>query len=95
MILKKFDLEIDDNKYNITIDKITEKDIEQGVEVSNAFERAIKLYKEIMYKKYTQVANDIIGGKYGNGEKRRVAIERAGYDYDFAQCLVDAILGGE
>lgn len=38
------------------------------------------------------VAMDVIDGKYGNGEARRVALTRAGYDYDVIQNLVNNML---
>ena len=41
-----------------------------------------------------QTANDVINGKYGNGDKRRDALKEAGYDPDRIQVAVNAILSG-
>ena len=37
----------------------------------------------------TQVVNDVINGKYGNGAARKKALEAAGYDYDEVQAAVN------
>lgn len=39
-----------------------------------------------------KLITDIIAGKYGNGEKRKVALEAAGYDYDKVQKKVNEYL---
>ena len=44
--------------------------------------------------KYNKIANDIINGKYGNGEKRFTNLKNANYDYTYAQMLVNNILKG-
>lgn len=44
--------------------------------------------------KYNKIANDIIKGKYGNGEKRFTNLKNANYDYTYAQMLVNNILKG-
>ena len=44
--------------------------------------------------KYNKIANDIINGKYGNGEKRFTNLKNANYDYAYAQMLVNNILKG-
>ena len=41
------------------------------------------------------VAKDVIKGKYGNGQARRLNLQRAGYDYNRIQGLVNKILKGE
>lgn len=45
-------------------------------------------------KSLDQVARDVIAGKYGNGEARKNAITKAGYDYNAVQARVNEILGG-
>lgn len=40
------------------------------------------------------IAKDVIKGKYGNGEDRRKALEKAGYSYDEIQRLVNSKLKG-
>lgn len=42
----------------------------------------------------TQVAKDVIAGKYGNGAKRRIALHRAGYVYSEVQAEVNRLLKG-
>ena len=42
--------------------------------------------------KYEKVAKDVIDGKYGNGEARRIALEKAGYSYNTIQNLVNNML---
>ena len=44
-------------------------------------------------KDYTKVVDDIIGGKWGNGQKRWDALTKAGYDWAHAQNLVNEKLG--
>lgn len=44
--------------------------------------------------KYNKIANDIISGKYGNGEIRFTNLKNANYDYTYAQMLVNNILKG-
>ena len=38
------------------------------------------------------VAKDVIDGKYGNGEARKIALQKAGYNYDTIQNLVNNML---
>lgn len=42
----------------------------------------------------TQVAKDVIAGKYGNGAHRRIALHRAGYNYNEVQAEVNRLLKG-
>ena len=42
--------------------------------------------------KYEKVAKDVIDGKYGNGDARKIALKKAGYDYDTIQNLVNNML---
>ena len=47
-------------------------------------------------KKVTEsVVNDVINGKYGNGDARKKALEAAGYDYSEVQDAVNAKLSGK
>ncbi|MBR6681929.1 MAG: 1,4-beta-N-acetylmuramidase [Clostridia bacterium] len=41
-----------------------------------------------------QLANEVIAGKWGVGQSRKVLLTDAGYDYDAVQSKVDIILGG-
>lgn len=50
--------------------------------------------KAIAKVKYNKIANDIINGKYGNGEKRFTNLKNANYDYSYAQMLVNNMLKG-
>ena len=40
------------------------------------------------------IAREVISGKYGNGEQRRLNLEKAGYDYHIIQARVNELLGG-
>ena len=42
--------------------------------------------------KIEDVAKDVIKGKYGNGEARKEALEKAGYDYHEVQSRVNELL---
>ena len=41
---------------------------------------------------YTQIAREVIAGKYGNGNERRTLLASAGYDYDKVQAMVNTLL---
>lgn len=41
-----------------------------------------------------EVAMDVIAGKYGNGAARRIALQKAGYNYNEIQALVNELLRG-
>lgn len=43
-------------------------------------------------KDLTQVAKDVIAGKYGNGEERKKRLKQAGFDYEKVQKIVNKIL---
>lgn len=43
-------------------------------------------------KSIDEIANEVIAGKWGNGEARRDALEKKGYDYDAVQKKVNEIL---
>lgn len=38
------------------------------------------------------VAIEVINGAYGNGEDRKKALKRAGYDYTKIQCCVNELM---
>lgn len=42
-----------------------------------------------------EIAKEVIDGKWGNGEARRISLQNAGYDYDAIQYLVNKIVSGE
>lgn len=56
-------------------------------------EKKIKLLMKNYDNLYLQLAQEIIDGKWGNGAQRVKALNACGYDYKFAQSLVDAKLG--
>lgn len=57
--------------------------------VSNLLQNVIDKYAA----KYIEIANDILSGKYGNGEERKRNLKAKGYDASFAQAIVNAMLG--
>ena len=42
--------------------------------------------------RYKNIAEDVVKGKYGNGETRKKKILSKGYDYNYVQALVNAML---
>ena len=48
--------------------------------------------KKNFYDKYTKIANEIIQGKYGNGDERKKWMRELGYDYDVAQIFVTEMI---
>ena len=55
-------------------------------------EEKIKLIQQNYCNLYLQLADEIIAGKWGNGAQRRKALNSCGYDYKYAQSIVDAKL---
>lgn len=55
-----------------------------------------KVFTEVAQSKsdLTQVARDVIAGKYGNGAHRRIALHRAGCNYNDVQAEVNRLLKG-
>lgn len=45
-------------------------------------------------KSIEEVAKEVIAGKYGNGEARKIALKNAGYDYTAVQARVNEIVNG-
>lgn len=48
--------------------------------------------KEMLWKNYIAVANDVIAGKYGNGDARITALKKAGFSPAIVQSIVNLIL---
>ena len=46
-------------------------------------------------KSVTDIANEVIAGKWGNGAERQTKLQSAGYDYTEVQNMVNAILTGK
>lgn len=46
-------------------------------------------------KSVTEIAKEVIAGKWGNGSDRQASIEAAGYDYSAVQSKVNELLKGE
>ena len=69
--------------------KYKEKDKE---EKKKERERKIELIHENYCSQYDKLATEIIEGKWGNGAQRIKALNSCGYDYKYAQSLVDARL---
>lgn len=62
--------------------------------VNEIINKSPKTAKTIAKTKYNKIANDIISGKYENGEKRFINLKNANYDYTYAQMLVNNIMKG-
>ena len=62
--------------------------------VNEIINKSAKTAKATAKTKYNKIANDIINGKYGNGEKRFTNLKNANYDYTYAQMLVNNIMKG-
>lgn len=48
-----------------------------------------------MAKTISQVAQEVIAGKFGNGDARKARLIAVGYDYNAVQAEVNRILRGE
>ncbi len=46
-------------------------------------------------KSIDEVAREVLAGSWGNGDARKTALDRAGYDYDSVQAKVRELLGTE
>lgn len=60
--------------------------------VNEIINKSAKTAKETAKTKYNKIANDIISGKYGNGEKRFTNLKKSNFDYAYAQMLVNNII---
>lgn len=56
---------------------------------NDAVQKAIEVYGKI----YEVLADKILKGEYGNGDERKKKLQAKGYDYSFAQAIVNAKLG--
>lgn len=52
-----------------------------------------KFYGNINSKTIEDVAQEVLQGKWGNGEERKVRLTNAGYDYKSVQNIVNALVG--
>lgn len=43
-------------------------------------------------KSHEEIAKEVVAGKWGNGEERKTALTKAGYDYNTIQSLVNTLL---
>lgn len=48
-----------------------------------------------MKKTNQEIAIEVIAGKWGNGNERRMKLAQAGYNYDSVQNIVNAIMEGD
>jgi hypothetical protein len=56
----------------------------------------MKINLQLLAKTVTDdIINDVINGKYGNGQARKTALANAGYDYSEVQTAVNTKLGGK
>lgn len=62
--------------------------------VNEMINKSAETAKATAKTKYNKIANDIINGKYGNGEKRFTNLKNANYDYAYSQMLVNNIMKG-
>ncbi len=62
--------------------------------VNEMLNNARKTANSTAKAKYNKIANDIIKGKYGNGETRFTNLKNANIDYTYAQMLVNNIMKG-
>lgn len=62
-----------------------------NTEKENKKNELIVSTSSIFINKYLDLALEIIDGLWGNGEQRKVALTNAGYDYDFAQHIVNKL----
>ena len=60
--------------------------------VNEIINKSAKTAKATAKTKYNKIANDIISGKYGNGEKRFTNLKKANFDYSYAQMLVNNLI---
>ena len=77
---------------NVDLDKSYFDDDETA---GNKVDIAVKNLDSVFKKynnDYVNIAKDIIKGKYGNGSERKSRLKALGYDYEFAQAIVNAIL---
>ena len=49
-------------------------------------------YDTKISKSLEEIAKEVVAGKWGNGEERKTALTKAGYDYNTIQSLVNSLL---
>lgn len=49
-------------------------------------------YDSKISKSVEEIAKEVVAGKWGNGEERKTALTKAGYDYNTIQSLVNSLL---
>ena len=64
---------------------------EQEEEKREEMEKELALIKQEHWNKYLIVADEIIDGKWGNNPERKRSLNSCGYDYRFAQDIVNTI----
>ncbi len=79
--LKKFQKD-----FNLKIDG------EYGPLSKEKLEKVYKNKKDNKKKSISEIANEVLEGKWGNGEERKEELETAGYDYKEVQKVVNALL---
>lgn len=98
MIVKEAEFEIGENKYLITI-STNDKEVHNPAiftdnkEMDEINRKALEEYRKLVLNTYDKLAQEVIDGKYGNGNNRKKKLQSLGYDYDFCQCIVNAMLG--
>lgn len=55
-------------------------------------EQELEILKDEEWEKYYNLANEVIKGKWGNGNARKEALQSAGYDYNYVQSIVDILV---
>ena len=51
-------------------------------------------YDNKISKSLEEIAKEVIAGKWGNGNERKLTLTKAGYDYSSIQSLVNKLLKG-
>lgn len=46
-------------------------------------------------KSNLEIVQEVLAGKWGNGEQRRISLTNAGYNYEAIQYLVNKVVRGE
>lgn len=64
---------------------------EKEEEERKEMEKELALVKEEHWSKYLILAQEIIDGKWGNNPQRKKALNNCGYDYRYAQDIVNTI----
>ena len=86
------DLDIAYKDYPVIIKNMKKKEEkEDEKKEENKEEKKVQVITEYV-DKYLALADAVIAGDWGNGAARKRALNNSGYDYNFVQSLVDAIL---